>query len=339
MGSDAWGQGMRLFGLPPGINLDTWRMDGDQGVRPGKAPYGLDGLIVGNEPVQLKSIPAAGKAELARCLFPSSSQAPNVFTWDERTALNASAAGLRLQGTGVIWLSDTRGPGAQVHRRLLRRALGMGSHVWALSSAQLPSLHEWFGSRSSIHHVLFGVDTEFFREQQPPTDPLVLSVGGDRDRDVATTLEALSIVKRQHPRARLVVQSRIAKAAPEGVELVASLNHQELREMYRQATVVAIATRENMHVSGMTVTLEAAATGRPTVATYTPGFEDYIADGETGLFTRRSDPQHMAQQISALLADPSHAARLGANAASRARACHTSVRLRSQIEAIMETAR
>ena len=63
--------------------------------------------------------------------------------------------------------------------------------------------------------------------------------------------------------------------------------------------------------------LEAQAAGTPVVAGRVRGVVDIVADGETGFLTPPGDDAAFAEQLRALLADPSLRARLGANAADR----------------------
>jgi glycosyltransferase involved in cell wall biosynthesis len=75
--------------------------------------------------------------------------------------------------------------------------------------------------------------------------------------------------------------------------------------------VIAVATKPNLHASGMTVMLEAMATARPVVITRTVGLEDYMNEGQTGLFSRPEDPQEMSERILELLNDPPRADQMG----------------------------
>ena len=119
-----------------------------------------------------------------------------------------------------------------------------------------------------VEYVRFGIDHEFFSARSRiPRSPRVVSVGGDRDRDAETLFRALSRVHDARPDVELVVQTASDLPPPDGVATIRHLPHAQLRELYASASVVAIATRPNLHVSGMTVSLEAMATGRPVVAT------------------------------------------------------------------------
>lgn len=59
------------------------------------------------------------------------------------------------------------------------------------------------------------------------------------------------------------------------------------------------------------VLLEALAASRPVVASRVGGIPDIVRDGETGLLIPPNSPEHLAEQVLALLADPERAAALG----------------------------
>jgi glycosyltransferase involved in cell wall biosynthesis len=84
-----------------------------------------------------------------------------------------------------------------------------------------------------------------------------------------------------------------------------------VRTLYGRAQVVAVATRPNLHASGLTVTLEAMACGRPVVVPDTPGMAEYVVPGETGLVYPVGDEAALAECVRSLLADPQRAAAMG----------------------------
>jgi glycosyltransferase involved in cell wall biosynthesis len=180
-----------------------------------------------------------------------------------------------------------------------------------LSEAQLEPLRRLVPG-VPVEYVRFGIDHEFFSLRPYPAVPRVVSVGGDRDRDAATLFRALQLVHESRPDAELVVQTASDLTPPTGVTTFRYLPHLALRELYASASVVAIATRPNLHVSGMTVSLEAMATGRPVVETRSPGMDDYVVDGEAGLLTEQSDAETLAARVLELLDDPARAAAMGA---------------------------
>jgi glycosyltransferase involved in cell wall biosynthesis len=85
-----------------------------------------------------------------------------------------------------------------------------------------------------------------------------------------------------------------------------------MRGLYRRASVVAIALRPNPQGSGLTVALEALASGRPVVATDNPGMDTYVEHGRTGLLVPPGDVDAMADAIGELLTDPVRAEEMGA---------------------------
>ena len=92
-------------------------------------------------------------------------------------------------------------------------------------------------------------------------------------------------------------------------------------------SVVAVATRPNLHVSGMTVMLESMATARPVVLTATPGVDDYARDGATALLTAPGDARALADRVLGLLAAPHDAEALGRRARAAVEERYTSTHM------------
>jgi phosphatidylinositol alpha-1,6-mannosyltransferase len=93
----------------------------------------------------------------------------------------------------------------------------------------------------------------------------------------------------------------------------------ELCAHYNLADVFVLPGRERRgDVEGFGITLlEAGACERPVVAGRAGGMADAVADGETGLLVDAADEQALAQAITALLAEPERARRLGQAARAR----------------------
>lgn len=81
-------------------------------------------------------------------------------------------------------------------------------------------------------------------------------------------------------------------------------------EVYRLAHIV---TLPSMGEGLPTVLLEAAACGRPIVATDVPGCREAVADGQTGLLVPPNDPPALAAALEKLLDDPALGRTLGLN--------------------------
>ncbi|GAA4359782.1 glycosyltransferase [Angustibacter luteus] len=308
----------------PGKGPQAWARRHAQSPVPGRWPYGLDGLEQGGAQVSAVELrPPSAAARLARrasagrvsALRPATRVAGDLLCWDEQTAaqIHGTVRGERLL-SGVIWVTDRLDrPEAAADVARTRDLLRGLDGLWTLSRPQVDVLAQWLGPDAPpVSFLRFGVDPDFYGfAPYQQAEPMVVSIGGDRDRDPRTLFAALEIVRSERPDVRVVVQSSSKEPAPEGIEVLAHVPHAQVAELYARASVVAVATRPNQHVSGMTVALEAMSTGRPVVISDTPGMDDYV-DETTGRVVPVADPAAMAAQILALLADRGTAGTLGA---------------------------
>lgn len=294
-----------------------WQERHASGEVPGRWPYGLDalggcGLDVVAERVGRpgplwsglsRAMPTRVRSILAR-------QGVGL-AWDEHVAQRMVVARpFRRMLSGVIWATDECRDAAS--KRRVRAVLAAMHGVWVISRAQVEPLRALVGPAGPpVEFFRFGVDAEFFPRRPYPERPLVLSVGGDRDRDPETLFGALALLRRARPQVEVVVQSASSATPPPGVVKVPQLTHRELRSLYARASVVAVATRPNLHVSGLTVSLEAMATGRPIVITESPGVDDYLHDGSTAMLVPPARAEALSEGIIRLLDDPAEAARMG----------------------------
>lgn len=300
---------------------EEWADRHARGEVPGRWPYGLDGLGATGAVVRARSLREPTRvqrvtADLRRLAArrPSGGERRVGLAWDENVArrmvLTAPAPEMV---AGVIWLTDAldRGDRPEATSRMLGTLRRM-DRLFVTSRAQVEPLSQAVGRTGPpVQFVQFGVDHRFFHAQPYPTRPLVVSIGGDRDRDPRTLFAALERVRAARPEAEVVVQSASDLPPPDGVRKVRHLSHLELRDLYGRASALVVATRPNLHVSGATVGMEAMATGRPVVMTRTPGTEDYFRDGRTALLAPPGDAAGLAEHVLALLADPPAAAALG----------------------------
>jgi glycosyltransferase involved in cell wall biosynthesis len=225
--------------------------------------------------------------------------------------------------TGIIWNTEPEANLSVLASQLTKRAMRRADAVFVNSVAQVQVLYDWGIRSSRVHFVPFGVDTDFWDPAAPAADepldvlaesrqPVVMSVGNDRHRDHDLLLQAMQEVHVKVPDARLeLVTSRPQMVPPEIGCWRKSRTHAQLRDLHRRSTVVAIATRHNIHISGLTATLESMAMGRPVVVTHTPGLEDYIENGKTGILVPPGDHDAMARALIELIADPDRCRRIG----------------------------
>ena len=101
--------------------------------------------------------------------------------------------------------------------------------------------------------------------------------------------------RRPSVRLELVTQHAVEVPAELG-ERHASLTHPEMRGAYSRASVVALALKPNLHLSGLSVLLEAMACSRPVVITDSPGLQEYVTDGESGIVVQPGDPDALADR-------------------------------------------
>lgn len=301
--------------FPVERDIRDWESRFARGEVPSRWPYGLDGLGGGTEVLG----PLGRRRALAgwaRSALPRRQGPAAALVWDENTAMRLAPRAGRRRYAGVIWLTD-REPTSTLLRKQ-RAWLSRFDGLWVLSAAQVEPLRALLGPRPpEISYVRFGIDTDYFRPAPFPSAPRILSVGGDRDRDAETLFAALARVRESRPEVEITVQTTSSITPPEDVRVVRRLTHAELREEYRAASVVVLATRPNLHVSGMTVSLEAMATARPVVVTESPGMADYVRTGRDGLLVPQRDPAALAAASLDVLADPDRAAQWGRQARAR----------------------
>jgi glycosyltransferase involved in cell wall biosynthesis len=308
-------------------DVDGWERRNLAGEVAGFWPSSLDRLALAGAPAAPETVARVPAPKLLRLGLQGNRRRPGDRTavdlaaaWDENTLLRLAArAPGRKMLSGVIWATDETARRNPLDPRmlLLRRVLGSTAGLWVLSKAQLGPLRAWLGGDwrdpdAPVRQLLFGVDQEFYGPQPRPTGrPQVLSVGADRDRDTGTLLEAVEIVRDRRPDVRIVVQVPEGQALPDGVERLPLMNHARLREVYAETSVLVLATRENLHVSGVTAALEAMASGRPVVATATAGMTDYVRPNEWGFLAPVRQGEQLAERTLQLLDDPALAWHMG----------------------------
>jgi glycosyltransferase involved in cell wall biosynthesis len=331
---------------PSTWNIAEWANAHSRGERPSGWPYGLDQLRTSlpESGVGLTSVGRAMPVGLATALGRRlglggpGGRADVGVAWEETTGTRMLRSGAAAANyCGVIWASDPPvGALDRIRRTLVHPALVSMQGLWCLSEPQVHLVKKMLGRRSPpVSYVRFGIDTDFFALQPFPEAPLVVSAGGDRDRDTATLYRALQRVHSVRPEARLVVQSKSELEPPPGVEVVPHMSHEKLRDLYGLASVVVVATKDNSHVSGMTVALEAQATGRPVVITGSPGMEDYVANGSTGTVVDRYDDRALAEGVIAMLESPGDSARIGLQGRQSVVSRHTTSHLVRDIQRVI----
>lgn len=326
------------------IDPAAWQRRHEAGLVPNQLPYGLHWLASHGFELELlaateRSVPSrllggvgrrvSGGFEVVDSLRDRRRRRCDVaLCWDERTgvpaAIRSLVPGEPPVAMGTLWATD---PHASRRARVLTRdAVRRAGAVWANTEEQLAVLAGWGVRRSRLHLLRTpGIDLDFWQaEGIEPADDLVVGIGNDRHRDHALLVEAVSRLRRRRP-VRLELVTELPVDVPRAIgRRVESLTHPELRSLYATATVVAVALKPNIHVSGATVILEAMACERPVIATGTPGVAAYVSHGETGLIVPVEDPAGLAQGLDELLSDPDRAREYGCAGRKRVEASFSS---------------
>ncbi|HEY2224359.1 glycosyltransferase family 4 protein [Actinomycetospora sp.] len=317
--------------LPEELDVEEYRQRNARGEIPDHTPYGLHHLGDEGDVVTFRR-PARGLTDWAArkvrnqldgyeavTALSSARQrrgADAIFCMDERTGLPAAFTARRPVVTGVAWL-ERPDQLAGTHRRSAEGGLSRAAGIFTQSPAMVPILREhWDVDPERVHAVRLGIDPEFYPEQpldgRDPGGATITSVGDDRGRDHTTLVSAVNRVRQQGLPAWLELATTLhVDLPPEAGVLHARRMNAAMRGLYERSSLVAIALRPNPQGSGLTVALEALASGRPVVATDNPGMDTYVDHGRTGLLVPPGDPEAMAEAIGGLLADPERAAEMG----------------------------
>lgn len=309
-----------------------WRARHAAGLVPDRFPYGLDRLELHGFELHARR-PANGVAasldavarrasggfELVEAMRSRARRSCDVaLCWDERAGVPAALRS-RLPGepravVGIIWLTEPDAPVGRRGRMLAKRALRQAAGVWAMSPAQLIVLErDWDVDPRRLHLLHMGIDVDFWHTTDVQREPdLVIGAGNDRHRDHRLLIEAITRLRRRRPKIRLeLVTHHAVDVPPQLGRRHVHLSHSAMRELYGRASVVALALKPNLHVSGLSVLLESLACGCPVVITDSPGLSEYTRNGETSVLVPPHDADALADALDALLSDPDRAAAIG----------------------------
>ena len=174
-----------------------------------------------------------------------------------------------------------------------------------------------------------GVDLARYEALPEPPEPVIIGCATRmlRIKGVAQLVEAFSLLRARGSTARLLLagapdpenpaaipEAEIrAWAAQSGVEWVGQV--EDVRKVWARSHVAALASQggEGIPMSLM----EAAACGRPLVATDVPGCREIVRDRETGLLVPPGSAAALADAIDRLVRDGDLRRRMGAAARAR----------------------
>jgi len=151
-----------------------------------------------------------------------------------------------------------------------------------------------------------------------PPDAPIMSVGASK-RDYPTLIAALQELPGYQT--MIFASSRFgdqvkrgaSPSSPEWVRFMPSMPHLKIIEYYRRASFVVLPIEKTTQFSaGVTVALEAHASGKAIIATHTKGMTEFVVDGVTGILVPPGDVMAMRAAIHKLWQDPQLAQQMGA---------------------------
>jgi glycosyltransferase involved in cell wall biosynthesis len=172
-----------------------------------------------------------------------------------------------------------------------------------------------------------GIDTAHFPATAEPPAPVVAGFAGRllADKGVATLVEAQQLLHRRGQPLRLMIAGTPDPENPSSIDAatlarwrdlpgIAWLGHvEDIRELWRQAHIAVLPSRREGLPKSL---LEAAAMGRPIVATDVPGCREIARPGLNALLVPPDDAAALATALERLAGDSALRSRMGA--ASRA---------------------
>ncbi|MBC7246582.1 MAG: glycosyltransferase family 4 protein [Actinobacteria bacterium] len=224
---------------------------------------------------------------------------------------------------------------------LLRR-LAKRLHVRAaVSPAALDLVSRYFPGEYRI--LPNGVDTERFTPRGPTLPGLdprrfrVVFVGRDEPRKgLQVLLEALPLVRREHPEVELLVVGAEARGGDvEGVRWLGRLESEAVPAAYRSARVM-VAPALGWESFGI-VLLEAMACGLAVVASDIAGYRSVLRDGVEGVLVPPGDAAALAEALGGLVEDEERREAMAAAGLARA-AAFSWKKLVVEVEAAYEDA-
>ena len=190
-----------------------------------------------------------------------------------------------------------------------------------LTIAQLSSISELKKSRVVLIPGS-GVDTDALRPLSEPEGPITIGFAGRllTDKGIRALVAAHGILREQGHDIRLIIAGNPDPANP------ASVPREEVEEWTRRSGITWLGHIGNIvslwkvchfavlpsHREGLPVSLlEAAACGRPMIATDAPGCREIVIQDQTGLLVPIEDPTALARAILRLASSPALRKRYG----------------------------
>ena len=203
----------------------------------------------------------------------------------------------------IVWLADDWPKFSRLQQWLYRILLKRVDWCTCHSPDNLKFLtEEMHVSNASL--VEFGVASELYRQdlvvRVAAHQPIrILVLGNDIHRDWAVLKAAFS----NQPNIEVFIASSTCPDDDLGNNMIRQLcDWKTVRQRYEWADVVVVPLSPNRHASGLTVMLEATASGKPVVATDVGGLSHYL-DAQAVSFVPAGDAIVLREKVIGLVSD------------------------------------
>lgn len=167
--------------------------------------------------------------------------------------------------------------------------------------------------------IPFGVDVEFFKPMDLPTEDYILSFGCLK-RDYHTLLKAWKLLDKRSVELRIVGINDTGRwkldAFPKNLKIFPKVPISILKEAIAKALFVVIPLPYYEYSYGQMSLLQSMSMGKAVIVTKTPATIDYIEDNFDAIGTIPYDAQNLAKKMQKCLDDKDFVYRIGKNARS-----------------------
>ena len=216
---------------------------------------------------------------------------------------------LRFRGKVVVM--DVGGLGWRLRRLVLDRVVPRADALLVYTEHQAAIIRQTWPGVRRVKTVRPQTDTLFFTAAPDCPSGPVLSVGDDGSRDYPTLLAALDGLG--HP--SLIRTKMPLGPLPDGVSVLAEpMPLTAYRSLLAGAAIVVLPLHPTQTPGGVSVLMQAMATGKACVISASPGLTPYVQDGVDGLVVPVHDQAALRAAVQRLLSDTGLRQRLGAAA-------------------------
>jgi glycosyltransferase involved in cell wall biosynthesis len=231
-------------------------------------------------------------------------------------------------GLGFVFSEDTKA--ARMRRRITPFYKAALSNPKSMTIFENPGDLETMVSKGFLQSeqaVLIrgsGVDCDLYKPASFPENPVVMLASRMLwDKGVGEFVEAAKLLNPQFPGVKFVLVGASDDENPKAIRKEQLIQWMETypfiewwgaKEPEEMPQVIACSTiivLPSYHEGLPKVLLEAAAAGRPLVATDIPGCKEIVRDGVNGLLVKPRDPLDLANKIKTLLEDMQYAKKMG----------------------------